>query len=144
MDPRPPPYPGLILGIVRLRLPHARPSLGYAGGMESRKTIAIPAYAPQAVLAAAAAVALNPPKGFKKGQVDQINFRVMMSRGVSMASWGENITIQVYTAPDGGSLLEILSTPALPTTLIDYGRGDKNVATLEAAIMSQLGYAVQR
>ena len=116
----------------------------YAGGMESRKTIAIPAFAPPAVLAAAGAVALNPPKGFKKGQIDQLNFRVLMSRGVSMASWGENITIQVYAAPDGGSLLEILSQPALPTTLIDYGRGDKNVATLEAAIMGQLGYAVQQ
>jgi len=112
--------------------------------MESRKTIAIPAFAPPAVLAAASTVALNPPKGFKLGRIEEPYYRIFMSRGVSLASWGENITIQIYSAPDGGSLLEIVSTPALPTTLIDYGRGDKNVATLETAIMGQLGYAVQR
>jgi len=116
----------------------------YAGGMESRKTIAIPAFPPPVVMAAARTVALNPPKGFKTGPIDEPYFRIQMSRGISMASWGENITIQVYSAPDGGSLLEIVSTPALSTTLIDYGRGNKNVATLEAAIMGQLGYTVQR
>ena len=112
--------------------------------MESRKTIAIPAFSPPAVMTAVRTVALNPPKGFKLSQIDELNFRILMKRGVSLASWGENITIQIYSAPGGGSMLEILSTPALSTTLIDYGRGDKNVATLETAIMGQLGYEVQR
>jgi len=91
-------------------------------------------------MAAARTVALNPPKGFKLGRIDEPYYRILMSRGVSMASWGEDITIQIYSSPDGGSLLEISSTPSLPTTLIDYGRGNKNVATLETAIMKQLGY----
>ena len=106
--------------------------------MESRITLPIPDRSPAHVLSCARAVAFRPPKGFKTDQIIDLQYRIEMSRGMSLASWGEKITISVFSAPTGGSVLEIISRPAMPTTLIDYGRGDKNVAIIRDAIVAQL------
>ncbi|MCL2785390.1 MAG: hypothetical protein FWD55_08140 [Propionibacteriaceae bacterium] len=107
--------------------------------MESRKTINIPQH-PAAVMNAARQVAMNPPKGFTLGQIIDHAYAITMTRGMSMASWGENITIQVYAGPHDDAILDIVSKPAMPTQIVDWGRGNGNVATLADAIMIALGY----
>lgn len=110
--------------------------------MESRRAFPLQ-YTPVAVFAAATRVAQNPPKGFKQAHIEDALYRIHMKGGMSMLSWGENITIQVYADPSGATLLDITSKPALATTLVDYGKGDRNVVTIANAIFAQLGAPLQ-
>jgi hypothetical protein len=48
----------------------------------------------------------------------------------SWASWGERVTIRLEGLPEGGTLVDIHSRPRLSTTLIDYGKNQRNVDRL--------------
>ena len=86
-------------------------------------------------MAAARNVAFRPPKGFGTTAVHDGAYMILMSCGVSGRSFGEDITIRVFADPRGGSVLTIVSKPIIPTTLVDWGKGKKNVATLRDAIL---------
>ena len=49
--------------------------------------------------------------------------------GMSMASYGEKITITLTPTP-GGTNVHILSECGMPTQVIDYGKNKKNVAVI--------------
>ena len=49
--------------------------------------------------------------------------------GMSMASYGEKITVTV-TPQQGGTGIHILSECGMPTQIIDYGKNKKNVAAI--------------
>lgn len=49
--------------------------------------------------------------------------------GMSMASYGEKITVTVAPV-NGGTSIHILSQCGMPTQIIDYGKNKKNVAAI--------------
>ena len=61
---------------------------------------------------------------------------------VSMASWGENISIQVYSGQNNDTVLSIESHSSLPTTLVDFGRNQNNVDAICNEIASMFPGAV--
>ena len=60
-------------------------------------------------------------------QNGSIWFRI--HHGMSMASYGEKITVTVAPA-QGGTSIHILAQCGLPTQVIDYGKNKKNVAAI--------------
>lgn len=59
---------------------------------------------------------------------------VVSSRSVSMASWGETLTIRVVGTQDGRGLVTAWSRPAYPLQWLDYGRNRKFANTVLNAI----------
>lgn len=72
--------------------------------------------------------------GFKFGSEipNQTNgVTITMGHGVSMTSWGENITVTLNPVqPEGTTKVDILSQCALPTQVIDWGKNKKLVHKL--------------
>jgi hypothetical protein len=52
-------------------------------------------------------------------------------------SYGENIKISTQSLGDGETLIEIKSSPFIPTNVIDYGKGLENVETIVSYIKSE-------
>ena len=71
---------------------------------------------------------------FKVDFVEPQNFRIHLSNGVSLRSWGESITISFFDPMNGGTRIIVDSKPKLATTLIDYGKNKKNVEAIEQYI----------
>ena len=59
--------------------------------------------------------------------------RYVARRGVSWKSWGEDVVVQLSGDP-AHPLATVSSRPRLATTLIDYGRGRRNVEHVVAAL----------
>ena len=106
--------------------------------METRQAFVIPDKDPHAVFAAAHAIALNPPKRFRTTGIYAPSFLILMETTPGVSSWGESITIRVFTEPTGGSVLEILSQPFQRAALYDWGVGQRNVALLHNTITTYL------
>jgi hypothetical protein len=53
-------------------------------------------------------------------------------------SYGENIKISTQSLGDGETLIQIKSSPFIPTNVIDYGKGLENVETIVSYIKSEL------
>jgi len=89
---------------------------------------------PEAVLAAAADVlqrdfrvrALSGPRG------------VSGSAGMSLLSWGENLSVSVDGAGPLGTTVTVRSASAMPLQFIDYGRNRRNVEKLASQISGRL------
>lgn len=47
---------------------------------------------------------------------------VVSTRSLSMASWGEKLTVRVVSTTDGRGLVTVWSRPAYPLQWLDYGR----------------------
>ena len=57
--------------------------------------------------------------------------------GSGLASWGEEVTVELHAPPGGGGTDVVLSSrPLLSTTLVDYGKGRRNVNRLAAAVIA--------
>ncbi len=54
---------------------------------------------------------------------------IRMSKGTTLASWGENVQITLICAPNG-TQVNIYSECAMPTQIIDMGANKKNVEGL--------------
>ncbi|MEL6463299.1 MAG: hypothetical protein AAFQ91_34690, partial [Cyanobacteria bacterium J06621_15] len=57
---------------------------------------------------------------------------------MSWKSFGEFINVSTQSLADGKTLIEINSSPFIPTTVIDYGKGLDNVETIVSYIESEL------
>jgi hypothetical protein len=55
--------------------------------------------------------------------------RLELLIGLSWKSWGERVTVQLK-ATNTGTSMRVTSTPRVPTTLVDYGKGRSNVHAL--------------
>ena len=62
--------------------------------------------------------------------------RFTARRGTSWKSWGEDVVVQLSGDPDRPSAT-VSSRPRVPTTLIDYGRGRRNVEHVVGRLTSQ-------
>lgn len=65
-------------------------------------------------------------------------YTVVLSSGVSMSSWGENVTIACNYLDESHTRISITSAPVVPTTLIDFGKGKKNINNVMAVLKQVL------
>ena len=73
-----------------------------------------------------------PEAGLKPATADPATGVITLSSSVSLASWGENITIQVGQVQPG--TIQVTIRSGLKFGLVDWGRNDKNLAALFARI----------
>ncbi|MFC7491793.1 MULTISPECIES: hypothetical protein [unclassified Knoellia] len=59
---------------------------------------------------------------------------VVSTRSLSMASWGETLTIRIVSTTDGRGLVTVWSRPAYPLQWIDYGRNRKYANAVLGAV----------
>jgi len=71
--------------------------------------------------------------------IDPQNYRIHLSNGASLTSWGEDIVISFYDPMNGGTRIIVHSKPKLSTVLIDYGKNKKNVESIAQYIVSMYG-----
>lgn len=71
-------------------------------------------------------------------QKDLIAGNITAKTKMSWKSFGENIKISTQNLADNKTLIEIKSSPFIPTTMIDYGKGLENVETIVSYIKSEL------
>jgi ribosomal protein L40E len=62
------------------------------------------------------------------------------SSGVNLASWGENIDINVLYLNENTSQVIIKSECAMPTQIIDWGRNEANVGKIYNHLLSSIAY----
>jgi len=92
------------------------------------------AASPDAVLAAAAdvierdfQVRASPGPGGVSG-----------STGMSLLSWGENLSVTVDSAGPQGTSVTVRSASAIPFQFVDYGRNRRNVERLAGQLSGRL------
>lgn len=56
------------------------------------------------------------------------------SRSLTMASWGETLTVRIVATHDGHGLVTVWSRPAYPLQWLDYGRNRRYVNAILSAI----------
>lgn len=73
--------------------------------------------------------------GIKVDNIDYSRYQIKLSKGFTLMSYGENITISFF---DAGGVTRIIaeSKPKMPTQLIDGGINKKNVDSIYQFIMS--------
>lgn len=74
--------------------------------------------------------------GINVDYVDRQNYRMNLSNGFSLMSYGENITISFYDAMNGTTRIIAESKPKMPTQLIDGNKNRKNVEAIRQFICS--------
>ena len=65
-------------------------------------------------------------------------YTVLLRGRTSFWSWGENVTIACQPLDDYHTRVSIKSVPVVPTTLVDWGKGSKNVNNVLAALRTVL------
>lgn len=90
-------------------------------------TSAPPADVWNAVYAALAAEKFGPPRTTDPQTV-------MSTRSLSMASWGETVTVRIQSGPDGRGVVSAWSRPAYPLQWLDYGRNRRYANAVLTAI----------
>ncbi|SCE70031.1 DUF1499 domain-containing protein [Micromonospora mirobrigensis] len=75
------------------------------------------------------------PEGLDRARpVEQVDaWTIRVRTGMSMRSWGEDVTASVRPA-EGGSTVEVHSGSRLRTTLFDYGQNRRNVERVLSAV----------
>ena len=80
-------------------------------------------------------------KRTKVKSADAATGRIVASTGVSMTSWGEDVTIEVWEHAPGWAGIRI--TSGVKAQLVDWGRNKKNIGAVFDAISGVLGVAPQ-
>lgn len=73
-------------------------------------------------------------KGMSVLSFSDNNFSVFLQTGVTLWSWGENINITCHYLNNGQTQIQITSSPKIPTILVDYGKGKKNLRKIVDAL----------
>ena len=76
-------------------------------------------------------------KGLSFNRTEQ-PYKVILSSGTSMKSWGETVTIMCSYLDETHTRITITSVPVMPTTLVDWGKGKKNINNVLAALQNVL------
>lgn len=85
--------------------------------------------------------ALNKLSEFKVDKVDENLKTIYAKAGVSLFSWGENITISVGKSSDGTAEVSLLSTPktgAMFGGAMDMGKNRRNLGLISDALSKEL------
>ena len=90
-------------------------------------TSAPPADVWNAVYAALAGEKFGPPRTTDPQTVTS-------TRSLSMASWGETVTVRIQSGPDGRGVVSAWSRPAYPLQWLDYGRNRRYANAVLTAI----------
>ena len=69
----------------------------------------------------------NQIKGLKLVGNNDNSCAIFMEGSVSFWSWGENVTISCQYLDDYHTRIHIESKPKLSTTLVDWGKGKRNI-----------------
>ncbi len=59
------------------------------------------------------------------------------SSGMTLRSWGEEITVEVFEDGYGGSIVVGESKASLPTTIVDYGRNKENLERIFQVLLTK-------
>lgn len=68
------------------------------------------------------------------------DFCIYMQTKMSLWSWGENITIACKYLNNGQTQIHITNSPKVPTMLIDFGTGKKNLKKVVEALRQVLPF----
>lgn len=74
--------------------------------------------------------------GIKVDFVDRQYYRINLSNGFTLMSYGENIVISFFDAMNGTTRIIAESSPKLPTQIIDGNKNRKNVDAIQQFILS--------
>lgn len=85
--------------------------------------------------------AVNRMPGMKLTQADPASGQIVISVGVSMMSWGENIPIQVTETTPGKTWLQIASSSKF--AIIDFGKNKRNIDRLMGTVAEVLAARAQ-
>ena len=77
-------------------------------------------------------------KGMTMGHADEMNGYILVSVGISWASWGENIRIDFVKLGPTRTQMIVKSSASVSTTLVDYGKNKKNVNRIISAVSTTL------
>ncbi len=85
--------------------------------------------------------AINSLDGFKIDKIDEMLKTIYLKAGVSLFSWGENITVNIEKSHPTGATVSILSTPKTGVMFggaMDMGKNRKNIAAISNALSLEL------
>lgn len=69
----------------------------------------------------------NQMKGLKFVARNDNSYTIFMNGSVSFWSWGEDVTIACEYLDNFNTRIHITSRPKLSTTLVDWGKGKRNI-----------------
>ena len=75
--------------------------------------------------------------GYKIENCDNYNYMIYLSKGMSMLTWAEQVTVAMGVIPDGRTGVSIVSQPKLGTEFGARKQNQKNVELL-ASMLNQL------
>lgn len=84
----------------------------------------------QVLLAARNIANINRAYTYSSESAYQNGCRVNLSRGMSMTSWGEKITVTLLPVNEYQTGVTVYSECAMPTQIIDWGKNKENVAAI--------------
>ncbi len=76
----------------------------------------------------------NQMRGLKLVGNNDNSYTIFMEGSVSFWSWGENVTISCQYLDDYHTRIHIESKPKFSTTLVDWGKGKRNIRNVLDAI----------
>jgi hypothetical protein len=79
--------------------------------------------------------------GFSVERVDDKIGSISIKAGLSLWSWGENITLSLSETPNGNTQVSILSTPKTGIALggaLDMGKNRKNIGAIMRSLSQEL------
>lgn len=80
-------------------------------------------------------------QGFSVDKIDDTLKIVSLKAGVSMFSWGENVTVSVERKQPGETTVTVLSTPKTGLMFggaMDMGKNRKNISAISEALSAEL------
>ncbi len=80
-------------------------------------------------------------EGLELDEADEVSSRVTFKAGVSLASWGENISVQLIKVSNDRTKMQILSTPKTGMMFggaMDMGKNRKNIEKIINAVSNIL------
>ena len=84
--------------------------------------------------------ALQNIKGLKFTRAKENEFTIELDGKISWWSWGEFVTVACRYVNDSMTTIEIVSRPKMPTTIVDYGKGSRNVKKVIDALHTVLNF----
>ena len=83
----------------------------------------------------------NKSSEYEVDKVDKLTNTIYVKAGVSLFSWGENITINISESKDLGTIIQVLSTPKTGIMFggaMDMGKNRKNIRAISEGLSNEL------
>lgn len=76
--------------------------------------------------------------GLNFSHASEQDFCIVLNGGISWLSYGETVTISCKCLDTNLTRIHIKSAPVVPFTLVDYGKGKKNINNVLNALVTVL------